>query len=89
MRKQIRSGKAILTVSGSKLESGFIEHSTYTNLRSVRHLLTVTREGSAELSVKALGREIFRLTREKNGNWIATDTKITDLNSASVPETGL
>jgi len=32
---------------------------------------TVTREGPAELSVKALGREIYRLTREKNGNWIA------------------
>jgi hypothetical protein len=32
---------------------------------------TVIREGLAELSVKALGREIYRLTREKNGNWIA------------------
>ena len=32
---------------------------------------SVTREGPAELSVKALGREIYRLTREKNGHWIA------------------
>jgi hypothetical protein len=32
---------------------------------------SVTREGPAELSVKAVGREIYRLTREKNGHWIA------------------